>query len=157
MIDPEVVEEFLAQRRIAVVGVADRKDSFGRTIYQAFRDRGYDAVPVHPTAGTIDGVPCPPGLAAVPGPLDGVVVVVGPDAAVDVVRSCIERGVERVWLFKGIGGPGALSHEAVRLCEAAGVAVVPGACPLMFLQPVGWFHRLHRKARQLNGSLARVA
>ena len=62
-----------------------------------------------------------------------------------------------MWLFKGIGGPGALSDEVVRLCEDNGIDVVAGACPLMFLEPVGWFHRLHRSARRHNGSLVAKA
>ena len=42
--------------------------------------------------------------------------------------------------FTGLGA-------AIKLTEA-GVDVVPGACPLMFLEPVGWFHRVHRAARR---------
>jgi hypothetical protein len=50
-----------------------------------------------------------------------------------------------------------MSEEAVHLCRDHRVSVVAGACPLMFLEPVGWFHRLHRAARRLNGSLARAS
>ena len=64
------------------------------------------------------------------------------------------QGVESVWLFKGIGGSGAVTDEAMALCAENGLTVVAGACPLMFLEPVGWFHRLHRGVRRLNGSLA---
>lgn len=63
----------------------------------------------------------------------------------------------RVWLFMGLGGPGALSDEAVQLCHDKGIDVVAGACPLMFLEFVGWSHKLHRMARHLNGSLSRSA
>jgi hypothetical protein len=75
----------------------------------------------------------------------------------DVVRACAERGVTRVWLFKGLGGRGSVSDEAVELCEQHGIEAVAGACPLMFLEPVGWFHRLHRTMRQLNGSLTKAS
>ena len=42
------------------------------------------------------------------------------------------------------------------LCHEAGVDVVEGACPMMFLEPVGWFHRLHRSMRHVNHSLEPV-
>lgn len=71
------------------------------------------------------------------GALDGGVVMVPKDGAADVVRDAINRGVGRVWLFKGAGGASAVSDEAVALCDEHGVAVVAGACPLMFLEPVG--------------------
>ncbi len=48
-----------------------------------------------------------------------------------------------VWLHRGVG-TGAVSERAVELCREAGVAVVDGACPLMFAEPVGAFHKLHR-------------
>jgi predicted CoA-binding protein len=96
-------------------------------------------------------------LASVPGNVDGVVVMVGPARSAEVVRACAARGVERVWLFRGLGGPGAVSDDAVRLCSDHRIDVVIGACPLMFLEPVGWVHRLHRAARHANGSLERAA
>jgi uncharacterized protein len=157
VIEPATVQEFLAQHRIAVVGASDKKDSFGRTIYRELRQHGYEAVAVNPHAESVEGDVCYPDLEAVPGQLDGVVVMVGRDAAADVVRACAARGVQRVWLFKGVGGSGAVSDEALELCDAHGIDVVAGACPLMFLEPVAWFHRAHRGLRHLNGSLARSA
>jgi hypothetical protein len=37
------------------------------------------------------------------------------------------------------------------------VAVVEGACPLMFLEPVGWFHRAHRGIRRIKGDFRTAA
>ena len=45
--------------------------------------------------------------------------------------SAPSRCAARVWLFKGLGGPGALSDEAVQLCHDNKIDVVAGACPLM--------------------------
>jgi hypothetical protein len=102
-------------------------------------------VPVNDRAGgaAIEGEPSYPTLADVPGSVGGVVVMVPPEQAADVVRGAIERGVERIWLHAGIGSSCA-TEEAVRLCRERGVEVVDGACPLMFTEPVRGFHRLHR-------------
>lgn len=154
-VDPAAVHEFLAQRRIAVVGVSSDPRSFANTVYRSLRDRGYEVVPVNARAVTVEGDRCYTDVAHVPGLLDGVLVMVRPDRAADVVRASVERGAPRVWLFKG-AGRGAVSDAAIALCEAKGVSVVPGACPLMFLEPAGWFHRAHRGLRRLNGSLARA-
>ena len=155
-ITPASVDEFLAGRRLAVVGASDDSSSFGRTIVEALSDHGYDVVAVHPTSGPVAGRPCHRSLAEVPGDVDGVVVMTGAEAAVEVVRQCVDRGIEHVWLFKGLGGPGALSEDAVELCRSHDVDVVAGACPMMFLEPVGWSHRVHRSARRLRGDLART-
>ncbi|WCO66553.1 CoA-binding protein [Iamia majanohamensis] len=154
-ITPASVDGFLAGHRLAVVGASDESSSFGRTIVEALADHGYDVVAVHPTSGPVAGQPCHRTLADVPGDLDGVVVMTSAEAATEVVRDCLDLGVDHVWLFKGLGGPGALSDDAVRLCREHDIDVVAGACPLMFLEPVGWFHKVHRAARHLRGDVAR--
>lgn len=157
MIDARTAQEFLSHERVAVIGASDEKSNFGATIYRELRDHGYAVTAVNPSASSVAGDPCYPDLASLPTPVDGAIVMVGKDRAVGVVQDCIAQGVPRVWLFRGIGGGGAVSDDAVRLCEEHGVPVVAGACPLMFLEPVGWFHKVHRGVRHLNGSLSRVA
>jgi predicted CoA-binding protein len=63
-------------------------------------------------------------------------------AAATVVRRAVERGVPRVWLHRGVGR-GSVSEEAVQVCRDNGIAVVDGACPLMFNEPVRGIHRIH--------------
>lgn len=154
MIDTGMVQEFLSCERLAVVGASDDKGSFGGEIYRQLRDHGYRVVAVNPGRETVAGDPCYPDVAALPEPVDGVVVMVGKDRSAGAVQQCLDAGVPRVWLFKG-AGPGAVSAEAVRLCEEHGTPVIAGACPLMFLEPMAWFHKLHRGVRHLNGSLSR--
>jgi predicted CoA-binding protein len=112
-------------------------------------------VAVNPNATTVAGTPCHPDLTSVPGRIDGVIVMVHHEPAVGVVKECIARGVPMVWLFKGVGGAGSVSGEAIALCHDHGVEVIEGACPLMFLSPVKGVHRFHRRLRRLNGSLAK--
>ena len=157
MIDQADVQEFLSQKRLAVVGASDDDGNFGTTIYRELRGRGYDVVAVNPGVSSVADDVCYPDLRAVPGDIDGVVVMVRRDIAVEVVRDCVARGVTRVWLFKGLGGAGAVSKEAVQVCREHDIAVIEGACPLMFLEPVGWAHRVHRGIRRWNGSLAKAS
>jgi uncharacterized protein len=152
-VDTAAVKDFLAQRRIAVVGASADQRSFGNTVYVELRKHAYDAIPVNPTTEFIDDQPCYADLASVPGDIDGVVIMVSQAKAPDIIRACRDRGIHRVWLFKGLGGPGALSEQAVQLCHDNNIDVVSGACPLMFLEPVTWFHRAHRGMRRINRSL----
>ena len=157
VVDTAAAHSFLAQRRRVVVGASDDPKSFGRTIYRALRAQGTDVVAVNSQARTVDAQPCYPDLAAVPGAIDGVIVMVYRDnRAIEVVRDCVERAVPRVWLFKGLGGKGmgAVSDVVVELCHEHGIEVIAGACPLMFLEPVGWDHRVHRSIRRRKGALA---
>ena len=152
-VDADAATAFLRSGRLAVVGASDARDSFGRSVYEALRDHGVDVVAVHSGGGTVSGDVCHPSLLDVPGQVDGAIVMVSAPASVEVVRQIAARGIARVWLFKGAGGTGASSSEAVALAEELGLEVVPGACPLMFLEPAGFIHRLHRAVRRARGHL----
>ena len=157
MVSMQAVNEFLAQRHIAVVGVSDVKGSFAKTVYRELRSHGYDVVPVNPTATSVDGDRCFPDIASVPGVIDGALVMVNRDISASVVSDCAARGIRRVWLFKGVGGPGAVSDDAVRIAREHGMSLVEGACPLMFLETPAWIHRVHRYVRRRNGALTDAA
>ena len=145
MPDRATIEEFLAQRHLAFVGVSRDERQFANEIYRRLRQGGRTLYPVNAKAANapIEGDGSFLTLASVPDPVEGVVVMVPSEVAADVVRQAIDRGIPRVWLHRGVGR-GSVSDEAVRLCRDAGVSVVDGACPLMFEEPVRGVHRFHR-------------
>jgi predicted CoA-binding protein len=149
----DAATDFLRSGRLAIVGASDARDSFGRTVYEQLRTQGIDVVAVHPAGGTVAGDPSHARLLDVPGHVDGAIVMVAAPGSVDVVRQVAERGIPRVWLFKGAGGTGASSPEAVALAMELGLDVVPGACPLMFVEHPAFVHRLHRAVRRARGHL----
>jgi predicted CoA-binding protein len=151
--DLDAIERFLACRHLAVVGASDAKDNFGRTVFTALRDHGHQVVPINRAGGTVDGSPAFTAIGQVPWQIDGVVVMVDRQSAMGVISEAAAAGVQHVWLFKGLGAPGASSAEALASCAHYGMDVVDGACPLMFLEPVGIVHRIHRRIRQARGQL----
>ena len=155
MITNDAVRSFLDGHRIALVGASDRKDSFANTVGQALTDHGYDVVPVNPRLAVLDQRPCYPTVADIPGPIDGAIVMVGPDHAASAVEDVAAADVSQIWLFKGLGGPGAATPDAIAACDRHGLHTVAGACPLMFLEPVGSAHRIHRSVRKLRGAVER--
>ncbi|MFL6204431.1 MAG: CoA-binding protein [Acidimicrobiales bacterium] len=157
MITNDSVRSFLDGHRIAVIGASDRKDSFARTIDEALVEHGYEVVPVNPRLTELDGRTCYPSITDVPGPVDGAILMVGPDHALQAVEDVAEAGLEKVWLFKGIGASGAATPEAISACERHGLETVAGACPLMFLDPVASVHRIHRSVRRLRGAVEKAA
>ena len=145
MPDRQIIEDFLAQDHLAFVGVSRDSKQFANSVYRRRRDGGRVLYPVNPAA---HGAPLETDksyerLADVPDPVDGVVVMVPAAVAVEVVKEAAARGIPRVWLYRGVGD-GAVSTEAVQLCREHGLAVVDGACPLMFEHPVRGVHWVHR-------------
>lgn len=151
---PESVSEFLRGSRFAVAGVSRDPGQAANAVYRKLSQCGYEVVPVNPNAAEVEGVPCHPDLAAVPGPVDGVVVATHPRVAADVVRQCAERGVRQVWFHRSFG-EGSVSPDAVRACEESGVRCIVGGCPLMFCEPVDFGHRCMRWWLERRGRIPR--
>jgi len=145
------IDEFLAQKRIAVVGVSHRPKDFSRTLFHEFLERGYDAVPVNPVAQEIEGRRCFARVPEIQPPVDGVLLMTSPAVTESIVHDCADAGVKRVWMYRATGR-GAVSPEAVQFCEDHGISVIPGECPFMFLPDNGWVHQLHGIMRKIAGS-----
>jgi predicted CoA-binding protein len=137
-----VIADFLAQRRIAVVGVSRDPKDFSRGLFRELARRKYDVVPINPSVSQIEGMLSFSQVQDLRPPPDGVLIMTPPQAALQVIRDCAEAGVRRVWLHRG-AGTGAVSEEAVALARDLGIAVVAGACPYMFLPGTGMVHRAH--------------
>ena len=137
---PDSVTEFLRGRRFAVAGVSRSGRGVGNAVARKLRAAGYEVFPVHPLAAELEGTRCYATVAAVPGPVDGLVITTHPDAAVDLVRQCAEAGVGAVWMHRSFGR-GSVSEDAVRECRERGIRCIAGGCPLMFCRPVDLAHR----------------
>jgi uncharacterized protein len=142
------VMDFVGQRSLAVVGVSRSGKKFGNTAYRELKAKGYQLVPVHPEAETLEGDRCAKNLASLPAPVGGVVVIVPPQQAERVVQEAAAAGIKRVWLQQGAESP-----AAIRLAESKGMSVVAGECILMFAEPAAFYHRAHRWVKGAFGGL----
>jgi predicted CoA-binding protein len=152
MASKQAIDSFLSCRRIAVVGVSRDPKDFSRSVFRAFVERGYDAVPVNPAGGEVDGRAPASRVGDVMPPAEAALLLTPSSATDQVVRECAAAGVKRVWMHRG-AGKGAVSPEALTFCREKGIEVVDGECPLMFLPDTGWFHGVHRLFRRLGGRL----
>jgi len=137
---PDSVAAFLQGRRIAVAGVSRDPGQPANAIFRRLKSSGYEVFPINPQAEKVEGVACYRDLAAVPGPMDGVMIVTAPGASVGIVRQCADLGIRRVWFHRSIGD-GSVSQDAVKECAARGIDAIVGGCPLMFCEPVDIGHK----------------
>ncbi|MEW5701691.1 MAG: CoA-binding protein [Candidatus Zixiibacteriota bacterium] len=143
-----MVAEFLAQRTLAVVGASREPRKFGNVVCRELAAKGYRVFAVNPYAQEIDGQPCHPSLNALPEPVGGAVIVVPPAQTEKVVKDAGAAGIHRVWMQRGSESPAALDF-----CRERGIDVVHGECILMFVEPTGFVHRVHRGLWGLFGKL----
>jgi uncharacterized protein len=138
------VQDFLSQRRIAVVGVSRDPARHGsNAVYRRLRAHGYEVFAVNPNTDTVEGDRSYHDLRSIPGAVDGVVIGTAPARADGIVRECHDLGIRRVWLHQG-PTPGSVSATAVEYCRANGMSVIPGGCPLMYGKTADFGHRCMR-------------
>jgi predicted CoA-binding protein len=140
----ESAAEFLARKRIAVTGVSRTPQGHGaNVVYTRLRDRGYDVFAVNPRADEVEGDPCYPDLAAIPGGVDAVVIATRPEAAEGTVRECATLGIGHVWMHRSFGG-GSVCDDATVYGREHGITVIDGGCPLMFGPTADVAHKVMR-------------
>jgi predicted CoA-binding protein len=148
MTSKSLIETFLSQSTLAIVGVSRNDKKFGNVIFRELSAKGYKILPVNPKADRIGEELCYPSLKALPEPVDGLIIVVPPAQTEQVVQDAAAAGIKRVWMQQG-----SQSKISVEFCEENGISVVAGECILMFAEPTAFFHRLHRSIWKLIGKL----
>jgi len=148
------VEDFLAQKRIAVAGVSrDRHHPAAALIFHRLTKAGHEVIPVSPHLETFEGARCYPDLQSIPGGADGVVIITRPEATERIVRDCTEAGVPRVWMHESLAKGSSVSADAVEYCRQHGLSVIAGACPMMYGNDVDFGHRCMRWMLGITGRL----
>jgi len=127
----EVVDEFLARKRIAVVGASDRPEKWGWKIFHYLIERGHEVFAVNPGLEKIDGHPCYKRLEDVPRPspdappVDGIDLVVNPKIGIEAAKSAKALGIPAI-----LAQPGAESPAIASYCAENGIDYVE-ACVLV--------------------------
>jgi predicted CoA-binding protein len=137
-----LVQDFLAQKKIAVVGVSDKRDTGCNLGYRKFKENGYKVYAVNPRITSFEGDPCYPDLKSLPDTPDAVFILANPRVTEQIVQQCVDLGIKRVWMHCMMGtkpglaqGMTSVSQSAVDMCKANGITVIPGSCPNQFLKP----------------------
>jgi len=147
------IQDFLAQKRIAFVGVSRDPRDFSSSLFSEFVKRGYDVVPVNPNASEVMGKRAFQRVQDIQPRVDAALLMTTSAVSEAVVAGCVEAGIRHVWLYRATGD-GAVSEKALELCHQHGIKVVPGECPFMFF-PHNGFHGIHGFIRKITGSYPR--
>lgn len=146
----EIIEDFLAQKRIAMAGISRDPANFSVKLFEELCRRGYDVVPVNPNMPEVQGRRCFARVQDIHPPVEGVLLMTSPEATETVVNDCAEAAIRRVWMYRA-GGRGSVSSKAIQFCRERGIQLVPGQCPFMFLPQTAGYHRFHRFLRKITG------
>jgi len=123
----EAVDEFMTLDRIAVTGVSRSGKEAANAINKKMKGAGYTVFPTNPNADEVEGDSCFPDLKSIPEGVNGVVIATHPKDALDIVKECFQ-----------------LVND---------IKVIPGGCPMMFVEKVDVGHKCMRWFLGVTGSL----
>ena len=154
-----LVQGFLAQKVIAVVGVSNQRETGANKNYKIFKQHGNQVYAVNPRISSFDGSPCYPDLKSIPEKPDAVFMLTSPTVTEQIVQQCVDLGVKHVWMHCMMGtkpglaaGSTSVSSSAVEVCRKHGITVIPGSCPAQFLN-ADLGHGMMRKLWNMFGYL----
>ena len=122
----ELIQEFMKQKKFAVVGATDNPQKYGNQIVKNLKSRGYEVYPVNPRLKELGGFRRYSTLADVPVKVDVVDFVVPPEATEEILRQCKKLKLNRIWLQ-----PGSESEAAIAFCHENNLKVVHSVCVML--------------------------
>jgi len=126
-------EALVRPSSVAVLGASSTSTTIANTFIRRMRAFGYAGAlyPIHPTASTIEELPCYPSLAETPQPIDYAYIAIGARAIPDVVRAANGRVRFAQVISSGFGEVeegAALEAELVASARQGGCRVVGPNC-----------------------------
>ncbi|HET9306860.1 MAG TPA: CoA-binding protein [Candidatus Sulfotelmatobacter sp.] len=146
----ETIEDFVAQKRIAMIGASRDPKSFSIMLFKEFTRRGYDIVPVNPKTPNVQGQTCYARVQDIQPPVEAALLITAPAATERAVADCANAGIRRIWIFAA-NGKSPLSQKTLDSYQEQGIKIIAGQCPYMFLPGSGGVHRFHGFVRKITG------
>jgi predicted CoA-binding protein len=143
-----LIEQFVLQKRIAVVGMSRSGKKFGNMAAKELKAKGYEIFAIHPEVTEVDGFACSPNLTSLNGKIDAVWISVPPAKVSPVLAEAAEIGLKNIWLQQG-----AWSAEVQQTIDQLQLQVVSKKCIMMYAPPVKSVHKFHRTIKGIFGRL----
>ncbi|MGD1046487.1 MAG: CoA-binding protein [Bacteroidota bacterium] len=147
-VDRKSIEEFLSQKKLAVIGVSRNTKQFANSAYRLLIERGYTVYPINPYAERVENDQCYSNIKSLPEHVGGALVLLPPEKTIKVLSDIAEAGIKHVWLQQTTESP-----QAIRFCQDHNMNVVYGECIMMFNEPLAFPHRLHRWMKKVTHTL----
>ena len=121
----EQIRKFYSLKNIAVVGMSKNPEKAAHYVPKYLAEKGYNIIPVNPSADKILDKKCYHDISEVPLPIDIVDIFRPSEEVLPVVKDAVQKHPKVIWLQEGIH-----NFEAEELAKNAGIEVVFNRCML---------------------------
>jgi uncharacterized protein len=143
---PSDHETFWLANRYAVVGNGKSARPFPKLTYGALKKNGKVVFPVDPSTEKVEGDRAYSSIAALPEPVDAVVIEVPKTETMQWCQQAVQAGIKAIWLHANSDTP-----EVIAYAKEQGVHLRTGTCAVMYLHRGFSPHAVHRFINRLRG------
>jgi predicted CoA-binding protein len=117
---------------VAVVGASNDRTKFGNKALRAYRDQGYEVIPINPNEREVEGLRAYGSVLEVPGAIDMATVYVQPHVAMGLLDEFEKKGIPEVWINPGAESDAMIADarrrrtKVIFACSIIGIGRSPG-------------------------------
>lgn len=104
-------------------------------------------LPVNSHMTHFDGDKCYSNIETLPSDVKAVFVNTPPEKTIKIVESAFKKGIQHLWLQQG-----STNDEVIKHLQGKDINYITDRCIMMFAEPVGSFHRIHRFLSKITGN-----
>lgn len=147
LVSLDVIRQFMAPKKMAVVGASRNPRKFGGSVIKELKDKSFELYPVNPHTDEIQGLKCYRTIESLPADVEHILLLTPKEETAAAAKQVVSRGARMVWIQQMADTP-----EAVQILEEAGIRVISKKCIFMFAEPVKGPHGFHRFLVKLFGA-----
>jgi uncharacterized protein len=141
------IEQFVAQRHIAVAGISRNPRKFGNAIFKELQKQGYSVYPISKHMQEFEGVRCYPDIYSLPSEVSAIVINTKPEQTAVLLKEADAKGINHLWLQQG-----AENKEILAAIQNSTANIISKQCILMFAKPEHFMHKTHILFKKLFGT-----
>jgi uncharacterized protein len=141
------IEQFVAQRHIAVAGISRNPHKFGNAVFKELLKQGYNVYPISKYLQEFEGIRCFPDIASLPSEVSAIVISTKPEQTIELVKEAEAKEIRHIWLQQG-----AANSETLALIKNSNANIISKQCILMFAKPEHFIHKTHILFKKLFGT-----
>jgi uncharacterized protein len=144
------IDSFLEIKDIAMVGISEKPNKFGNSLFKELKSRSFLVYPIHKTLTQFEGISCYSSVNQLPESVKAIVICTKPEKSLELLPEIKSKGISKVWLQQG-----AENKKVIDKATELGLDFVSKECLMMYLEPVKGAHSFHRWLKKVFGKYHR--
>jgi uncharacterized protein len=140
------IEQFTAQKHIAVAGISRTPHKFANNAFKELKNKGYILYPISLHLNEFEGITCYKNIASLPEEVTAIFISTKPDQTSKLLEEACAKGIHNIWLQQG-----SANKETILAASSAEKNIITQHCILMFTKPAHFIHRTHAFFKKLFG------